>query len=1402
VRQEYDSAGDLRRSFATLSGTLPLDRFHEANDGVVPPTVPVAPPPANASGGIDDPVEIQTIDLSRDVFGSVTGQRMPLGRCRTILFDPDYATLPVRETVFGGALDAQTGCGQHAFVTEALYDRGLTRVLSVTSVTGQPSRFDYDAFGRLIAKTFADPENPGQLAEYAAATYDYLLPAEASLAPYSIVVVRRQDGENANDPAYHESYAYVDGLGRTLVDLSEADPLAGDGGDYVASGVRHYDKKGGVLRAHQPWFVTADPLAFPLDAVPPTAFAGASYDAFGRVVFGFGLDGEAKVFNDYHALSQDTWDAADLALGPHGGSFGTTIVDGHGRTVHAIERVKVGTSLELRHQLREYLPTGELRSITQRRTGAPDVVRWLRYDSLGRLVLNAEPNTSQGFDPDPATDPNTLKAWRYAYDDTGNLVGMSDARGCGVNYFFDTAGRLTAEDYSPCETGQQPYSAPDFGTGSGIEVAHHFDTPDASLGVIADAAGTAFTFDASLYWGRAVSVADRGSRGVVRYDALGRVTAGAIQIAKPGSAAPDPSARYTPRWYVTETAFDGAHRPVEATTGATLSELLGTAGRSVVTYQYSARGAVASVSSSYGTLLASSTIDADGRLLHAVLGDAAGTERSYGYDQLRRLSNVQLYRPGAELWTTPAYPVSSELTQQLLLEDYVFAYDPANNVTEITDYRIPDEWPAGAKPVTRNFEYDDTYRLTRTTFDYPGGGDPWTSPFAAENMASSSGPEPSPHVEFSGRIEEQQHKYDHLGNITESADDQNGFQDRSLGTQEHGSPDLGPHQLLSATNRAIAPTSLNQGDLETGYDAAGNLTDLVIRRDGPCLPAGSSCWQRYTYHWDELGQLDRAQRWDLAGAERIDNDQLGDPAPGRAADVELRYAYDSAGQRVLKTAVDPAGEQIHTVYISASYELRRTTFAGGDYELTRDTVALYVSGGGVRGRVLYSEEDLPSLSSGHQRLFLELGDHLGSSNVIIDHETGELVEYATYQPYGATESDYRPERWGQFREAYKFTGKEEDVEVGLQYFGARYLVVGLQRWASPDPAAIHGIRAFNPYSYVEGRPLVAVDPDGRLAFLAVVAIAIVVSAVIAGGVSVGTQVAANDWDFSKRIDWGQVGIAAGTGAIVGGLSAATGGVAGTLVGGMFSSPVAGAIIGGAAGGAVGGATGYVGTWAVGNALGTETPEFSGWGLLGAAVAGAAVGAASASLAYKFGGEPAAALDKDTVYDGTTVDATKDFGERYHDASVLEKREYYTTTWEKDGQTLLKQPAAGPPCSDLECGPPSDAELARLTESPGEGWKFTGVEHTHPRSNEFSAQTPYDLGDEGSANALAANHDGAKSYMISPSDGVRSLPGPMPHGNWETNMSYVHRLSPRWGMMGTAAGTGIGTYLHPVKTENR
>lgn len=566
--------------------------------------------------------------------------------------------------------------------------------------------------------------------------------------------------------------------------------------------------------------------------------------------------------------------------------------------------------------------------------------------------------------------------------------------------------------------------------------------------------------------------------------------------------------------------------------------------------------------------------------------------RARSTDERQRLSSV-VRRRGGTFWSAPPAtyspapnvpgPSQAQTVFQTELENYEFAYDAVDNPSTIADLRSDSEWPSSYKPRTRELQYDDLYRVTRT--DY-GGNDDWTSPFSPENGDATDRVTPSPHISFAKRVATQTFSYDAVGNTAATDDDAHGFYDRSLGTITNGSASAGPYQVKGATQ----PNGSRGGELSAAYDVAGNLVSLAVRRDGPCLPTGALCSQRFAYDWDEVGQLTRARRWDVSAPG-----DAADADPAGAAAADLRYTY-AGGERVLKTAADASGNELHTVYVFGSLELRRARFLGEDYERTAATEVPYLFANGVRlARVYYAENDLPTLSSGHQHVLLELTDHLGSSSFVIDQATSELVEATRYQAYGAIDADYRPERWAAYRDDYRFTGKEDDIEVGLTYFGARFYSPNLNRWISPDPLALHepGRADLNLYAYVNGRTYVAVDPAGLEPVTAAL-LAGAISAVVNAAFSAGAQVAQNG-----RVDWGNVGAAAGVGFLSGFAGSGVGGLVGSSQA-FASDPVLGAFAGGAAGGAVGSGISYGG-----NALAGKGA--SGWGALGAIAIGSVVG---------------------------------------------------------------------------------------------------------------------------------------------------------------------------------------------------
>jgi RHS repeat-associated protein len=128
---------------------------------------------------------------------------------------------------------------------------------------------------------------------------------------------------------------------------------------------------------------------------------------------------------------------------------------------------------------------------------------------------------------------------------------------------------------------------------------------------------------------------------------------------------------------------------------------------------------------------------------------------------------------------------------------------------------------------------------------------------------------------------------------------------------------------------------------------------------------------------------------------------------------------------------------------------------------------------------------------------------LGSTRLVTDG-TGNVVRCIDYLPFGEEIPSGENGRTGCYESlgnailpqypappdvaSVKFTGKERDAEMGLDYFGARDFSGAQGRWMSPDWSAIPkpvpyaslgDPQSLNLYAYVRNNPLSRVDTDGH-----------------------------------------------------------------------------------------------------------------------------------------------------------------------------------------------------------------------------------------------------------------------------------------------------------------------------------
>ncbi len=642
--------------------------------------------------------------------------------------------------------------------------------------------------------------------------------------------------------------------------------------------------------------------------------------------------------------------------------------------------------------------------------------------------------------------------------------------------------------------------------------------------------------------GRATGVSDRGQRSAVTYDARGNANwtarqmafiSNRLEIPYDDTINPLPDLEETPpssgylsydedHTYIETSDFDHAGRgrrlylPLDPDYGSDTPHLIGQlaldrrglpAWSNVLIYDDS--NAFVDHIPVLGTVLH----DEFGRETLRYTGDTSSTvtiAESFSYDVRGRPQWHLAYR-------IPSGSDPDQSLQDLQYLTFTFHnWDAANNLTYLFDNCPPGARPDGHR--LRSYAimtHDSLYRLTSASMYYmspsythpPDDYMDWRSDAAAANGADPMQPRPAPSAGGApaDRVNVLDYEWDWLGNQVAWDDDASSFYERSLGTITNGRTEEGgarPSALYLATNIDSSPGIEGGWDgagwVEVDYGDSGNVESFTVH--GECTDSGSdtctdnlsdsveeradnfrdgcTCGveQHYSYRWDELNRLVDARRYDRVAGDWV-------------YQTRLRYRYDAANQRTVEESFAHDGQNTsHRVALTVypgHFERRGLERGDGTYDFQTSgtgesaTETQYMVAG---ARIVWDAE--PFTEGGvfdrNRRATVRTSDLLGTSTAVLDIESRELLEMATYYPSGARENLWTDEAAAPL-EPVGFTGKEADEEIGAVYFGERWLIPRLGRWATPDPLHVHasgGGEALNSYHYVGGNLLQARDPTG------------------------------------------------------------------------------------------------------------------------------------------------------------------------------------------------------------------------------------------------------------------------------------------------------------------------------------
>ncbi|MCA9982175.1 MAG: hypothetical protein KDD89_15125, partial [Anaerolineales bacterium] len=258
------------------------------------------------------------------------------------------------------------------------------------------------------------------------------------------------------------------------------------------------------------------------------------------------------------------------------------------------------------------------------------------------------------------------------------------------------------------------------------------------------------------------------------------------------------------------------------------------------------------------------------------------------------------------------------------------------------------------------------------------------------------------------------------------------------------------------------------------YDVAGRL--VAVSQDGAVV-------ENYAYDangnrvlaGEDTAVYDAQDRLRQRGNHTYTYNASGDLTSHTEAGQTTTYDYDSLSNLLAVTL--PTGDEI--TYIVDGHNRRVGKRVNGVltqaflYQGQLNPLAELDGSGAVVSLFVYgSRGNVPDYMVKHGRVYHFVTDHLGSVQLVVDAETGDIAQQLSYSAWGVVTQDTNPGF-----QPFGFAGGLYDTDTGLVRFGARDYDAASGRWTSKDPLGFAGGDA-NLYAYVLNNPVNLIDSNG------------------------------------------------------------------------------------------------------------------------------------------------------------------------------------------------------------------------------------------------------------------------------------------------------------------------------------